>query len=210
MKDSLFPVNYLLYLDWRVCIVSLVGWLEIYTSAHPAFLFCFYFSSSPTAAAKSSIEWRSLTASGPLDSLPRLQCRHPPLDIGVPLELQELRGVIELVEATDPREDGHVRDGVLVVADVFLVFQMIVQDADDPLGLHREPIDGVLDLQWGVVVKMAKAAPQVRRGSHLPHEPVHAFRLFVEVGGDEFLLLFARYSIMEPDSKTRRGSSATE
>mmetsp|Transcript_22690 Transcript_22690/g.53808 ORF Transcript_22690/g.53808 Transcript_22690/m.53808 type:complete len:228 (+) Transcript_22690:78-761(+) len=134
----------------------------------------------------------SIHTNSSLDCLPCFQSVQPSLNIFVLLELQKIRSFVVRAEAADPGEDGNVRDRVFVVADVLLVFQMLVQYVNDTLGLHRETIDGVLDLDRGVFVKVSETASEVRRGPHLPHKPVDAFGLFARVGGEKLLFLLCQ------------------
>mmetsp|Transcript_5457 Transcript_5457/g.15163 ORF Transcript_5457/g.15163 Transcript_5457/m.15163 type:complete len:340 (-) Transcript_5457:32-1051(-) len=122
--------------------------------------------------------------------------------VRVGLHLQELAGVVEPPqhEVAHPRPDRHVGDGVLLPADVRAPSsEVLVQHVEQPLRLHGVPVDGILDLDRGVVEEVPEAATNERRAPHLPHEPGLALRAQGVLLGEEDAVLVVLLREVEQD-----------
>eukprot|EP00754_Rhynchopus_humris_P039814 Rhum_TRINITY_DN22910_c0_g1::Rhum_TRINITY_DN22910_c0_g1_i1::g.176502::m.176502 len=127
---------------------------------------------------------KAVHAQAALHRLARGQPRHPRLHVRVRGQLQEVRGpdavrvLVAHVQAANPRVDGHVRDRVFVAEDVLFraLGQVLVEHVEQPLRLHRVAVDRILVVHRRIREEVSEAAADERRGSHLPHQPVHALR----------------------------------
>src|SRR3546814_4929147 len=78
--------------------------------------------------------------------------------------------------SSDLGPDRHVGDRVRAAGHVLVVRQVPIEDVELALGLHRETVDGVFDLDRRIGVEMPEAAAEIGGAAHLPEQPVQAFR----------------------------------
>mmetsp|Transcript_79226 Transcript_79226/g.220257 ORF Transcript_79226/g.220257 Transcript_79226/m.220257 type:complete len:204 (-) Transcript_79226:54-665(-) len=93
--------------------------------------------------------------------------------------VQKLCGSVELTKNNipQPRPGCHVGDRVLLPAHIWPpAREVLVQHVEQPFRLHGVSVDGVLDLDWSVVVKVSEAPADEGGAAHLPHEPRLALR----------------------------------
>ena len=91
----------------------------------------------------------------------RLHAGDPSVHMGVRRHVEELRSLVKLFAAQNPRHHRHVSNGVLVAAQELLVSEVQVQHVELAFGFHRETVNGVFNLHRRVLVEVAKPTTNV-------------------------------------------------
>ena len=105
--------------------------------------------------------------------------------MGIAGDIKEFGGIgIGLVERQRaiPGPDRDIGDGVAFARNEAPLGQLAVQHVKLAFHLHRKAVDRIFPLLRRIGEEMAKAAPQIGGRSHLPEQPVQAFRLFLGTG----------------------------
>src|SRR6056297_1294000 len=84
-----------------------------------------------------------------------------------------------------PRPDRDIGDSIVITCDKGPFGQLPVEHVELALGFQRETVDGVLPFFGSICVEMAKAAAEIGRAAHLPHQPIDRFGARRALAGQE-------------------------
>ncbi|RMN75181.1 hypothetical protein ALQ52_04431 [Pseudomonas cannabina pv. alisalensis] len=135
----------------------------------------------------------SFFAPGAVDLLAFYHCRarcnflSPADEVRVFMHRQELGSRINLVahQRAIPWPHGDISNRIRVARQVVVFRQATVQHVELTFGLHRKPVDGVLELLGRIRIKMPEPAAQIRRSAHLPEQPVQGLGTSCRIGRQE-------------------------
>src|SRR5690606_35970947 len=123
-------------------------------------------------------------APGTVDFAAALYCRtlpdlfSPAQHVSIGVGLEELRSLIHLVSrySAVPGPDGHVGNTVFFPRHIAMLRQLPVEHIQLTFGFHGVAVDRVFEFLRRIGVKMTEAASKQRSATHLPDQPIEAFR----------------------------------